>query len=29
MMAENDAQPADHTAMDYAEGEKTYRLYLQ
>ena len=28
-MAENHAQPAGHPAMDYAEHEKTYRMFLQ
>jgi hypothetical protein len=28
-MAENDAQPAGHPAMDYEAHEKTYRMFLQ
>ncbi len=28
-MAENHAQPADHPAMDYAEHEKTYRMFIR
>jgi hypothetical protein len=28
-MAENEAQPPGHPAMDYAEHEKTYRIFLQ
>jgi hypothetical protein len=28
-MAENHAQPANHPAMDYAEHEKTYRLFIR
>lgn len=28
-MAENDAQSPGHPAMDYAEHEKTYRMFIQ
>jgi hypothetical protein len=28
-MVEEDSQSADHPAMDYAEHEKTYRMFLQ
>jgi Bacterial aa3 type cytochrome c oxidase subunit IV len=28
-MADNDAQPRGHPAMDYDEHEKTYRMFLQ
>jgi len=28
-MAENDAQPGGHPAMDYDEDEKTYRMFVQ
>jgi Bacterial aa3 type cytochrome c oxidase subunit IV len=28
-MAENEGQPPGHPAMDYAEHENTYRMFLQ